>query len=136
MSVTYLIFPVRTCAIIVFRSYLILYSFLGKKKLADGKGLSGKGCLIMAKIDAIQNFFGKAIRKNKGNPQNMAKELWVILDFYSSTVEQPNMINVQKEEIVGVCNKKIFQLVKEHIILQSGCSPKQFLIYCTRYLFG
>ena len=90
----------------------------------------------MAKIDAIQNFFGKAIRKNKGNPQNMAKELWVILDFYFSTVEQPTMINVQKEEIVVVCNKKIFQLVKEHIILQNGCSPKQFLIYCTRYLFG
>ena len=49
-------------------------SFLGKK-LADGKGLNGKGRFTLARIDAIQNFSGKAIRKNKGNPQNMAKEI-------------------------------------------------------------
>ena len=49
-------------------------SFLGKK-LADGKGLSGKGRLTLARIDAIQNIFGKAIRKNKGDPQNVAKEI-------------------------------------------------------------
>ena len=50
------------------------------RKLADGKGLSGKGRLTLVTIDAIQNCFGKAIRKNKVNPQNMAKKIWVILD--------------------------------------------------------
>ena len=49
-------------------------SFLGKK-LADGKCLSGKGRLTLARIDAIQNIFVKAIRKNKGDPQNVAKEI-------------------------------------------------------------
>ena len=39
-----------------------------------------KSRLTLARIDAIQNFFGKAIRKNKGNPQNMAKAIWAILD--------------------------------------------------------
>ena len=48
--------------------------FLGKK-LVDGKGSSGKGRLTLARIDAIQNFFGKAFSKNKGNPQNMAKDM-------------------------------------------------------------
>ena len=76
MLVTYLIFPVRTCALSLFISYLILYSFLGKK-LADGKDLSGKGRLTLARIDTIQNFFGKTISKSKSNPQNMAKEIWV-----------------------------------------------------------
>ena len=43
------------------------------------------------------------------------------------------MINAQKEKIVGVRIKGIFQLVKD---LQSGRSPKQLLIYWTRHLFG
>lgn len=49
-------------------------SFLGKK-LADGKALSGKRRLTLARIDAIQNFCGKAIRKNKGNHQMVIK-IW------------------------------------------------------------
>ena len=39
-----------------------------------------KSRLTLARIDAIQSFFGKAIRKNKGNPQNMTKAIWAILD--------------------------------------------------------
>ena len=70
-------------------SSLSLSLFFLDKKLADGKGLSSKGRLILATIDAIQFFFGKAIRKNKGNPQNMAKEIWAVLDHYSSTVDPP-----------------------------------------------
>ena len=74
---------------------LILYSFLGKK-LAYGKGLSGKDRLTLASIDDIPNFFGTAIRKNNGNPQNMVKEIWAILDHYSSRVDQPKHNNCPK----------------------------------------
>ena len=72
-------------------------SFLGKK-LADGKGLSGKDRFTLARIDAMQNVSGKAIRKNKGNPQNMAKEIWAILDHYSSTVDRPKHDKYPKGE--------------------------------------
>ena len=68
------------------------------KKLADGKGLSGKGRLTLARIDAVQIFFGKAIRKNKCNPQNKAKEIWAILDRCSSTVDQPKHDKCPKGE--------------------------------------
>ena len=68
------------------------------KKLADGKGLNGKDQLTLARIDAIPNFFGIAIRKNNGNSQNMAKEIWAILDHYSSTLDKPKHDNYPKEE--------------------------------------
>lgn len=58
--------------------FLIFNSFSGKK-LADGKGLP-LGRLALARIDAIQNYFGKAIRENKDNLQNMAKLIGAILD--------------------------------------------------------
>ena len=59
------------------------------KKLADGKGLSGKGRLTLAHIDAIQNFYGRAIRDNTNDAETMAKSTWAILDHYSSTPENP-----------------------------------------------
>jgi hypothetical protein len=37
------------------------------KKLADGKGLGGKGGgLTLTRVDSIQSFYGKSIRENKG----------------------------------------------------------------------
>ena len=55
-----------------FFSHLIFNSFLGKK-LADGKGLSSKGHFTLTRIDTIQNFSGKSIRKNKGNTPKYVK---------------------------------------------------------------
>ena len=55
------------------------------KKLADGKLLSEKDRLKVIRIDAIQNFYRRAIRSNKGNPQKMFEEIWAILHHYSST---------------------------------------------------
>ena len=92
-----LILQIYTCTINVLLPYLTLYSFL-MKKLADGKGFSGKDQLTLARIDAVPNFFGIAIRKNNGNPQNMAKEIWAILDHYSSTLDKPKHDNYPKEE--------------------------------------
>ena len=55
----------------------------------DGKGLSGKGRLTHKRIDAMQNFYGRAIRDNKGDAKSMAQATKAILKHYSSTVEKP-----------------------------------------------
>ena len=67
-----------------------MYSLHLGKKLSDGKGLSGRGRLTLAKIDAIQNFYGRAIRDNKNHPEKMSTATWAILKHYSSTPSKPN----------------------------------------------
>ena len=58
----------------------LLRSYKGKK-LSDGKGLGGKGGgLTLSRVDTIQNFYGKAIRENKGDAETMSKRVWSILD--------------------------------------------------------
>ena len=59
----------------------IFFSLIGKK-LSDGKGLGGKGRLTTARIDTLQNFYGLAIRNNKGNIEAMSKATMAILDHY------------------------------------------------------
>ena len=59
------------------------------QKLSDGKGINGSGRLTNARIDTMQNFYGMALRKNKGNAQDMAKATRAILKHYSSTPENP-----------------------------------------------
>ena len=39
--------------------------------------------MTLAKVDAIQNFYGRAIWDNKGDPENMAKSIKAILKHYS-----------------------------------------------------
>lgn len=60
------------------------YYHLGKK-LAGGQGR-----LTNSRIDAIQNFYGKAIRDHKGDAAGMAKATHAILRHYSSTPENPH----------------------------------------------
>lgn len=52
-------------------------------KLADGKGLQGPGRLTLARVDAMQGFYGEAIRQNKGNPEAMSRCTLAILKHYS-----------------------------------------------------
>ena len=48
------------------------YKRKGKsRKLADGKHISGIGRLTDKKIDQMQNYYGQAIRRNKGNMDGM-----------------------------------------------------------------
>jgi hypothetical protein len=47
----------------------------GKKKLSDGKTIGGKGRLTDAKIDKLQQFYGMAIRRNKGNLDRMKTDI-------------------------------------------------------------
>ena len=54
----------------------------GKKTNLWGKGLGGKGRLTIAAIDTLQNFYGLAIRNNKGNSEAMSNATMAILDHY------------------------------------------------------
>ena len=58
------------------------------KKLEYGKSLRRKGCLTNARIDAIQNFYGLAIRDNKGNTEKRSKEICAIPYHYANTTDK------------------------------------------------
>ena len=66
-------------------SYTQKISYTLGKRLSDGKFLSGKGRLTLLRVDALQAFFGKAIRDNKGNAEAMRRAIHAVLDHYSST---------------------------------------------------
>ena len=48
------------------------------KKLADGKSIGGRGRLTDKVIDKMQNYYGKAIRGNKGNLEGMKTSIKAI----------------------------------------------------------
>jgi hypothetical protein len=54
------------------------------RKLSDGKGLQGVGRLTETRINAFQNFYGSAIRNNKGDLEAMTAATMAILSHYSS----------------------------------------------------
>ncbi|KAK3776186.1 hypothetical protein RRG08_063729 [Elysia crispata] len=58
-------------------------------KLADGKGLTGKGRLTDKIIDTMQNFYGLAIRQNAGNLEAMSQAVSAILPHVASTDANP-----------------------------------------------
>ena len=58
-------------------------------KLADGKGLAGKGRLTDSKIDVLQNYYGLAIRENLDDVGKMAKSIEASLYHVASTAENP-----------------------------------------------
>ena len=60
------------------------------KPLSDRKMLGGTaGGLTLIRCDSIQGFYGKCLRDNKGNVENMSKEVLAILYHYGSTEENP-----------------------------------------------
>ena len=57
------------------------YKRKGKdRKLADGKVIGGAGRLTDKAIDKMQNYYGKAIRSNKGDLQGMKKSISAVLN--------------------------------------------------------
>ena len=68
---------------------MCIFFFNLGKKLDDGKGIGGSGRLTNVRIDAMQNFYGKAIRDHKGDAAAMSKATHAILKHYSSTPENP-----------------------------------------------
>ena len=59
-------------------------------KLADGKSLGGLGRLTNKKTDTLQNYYGFAIRSNKGNLQQMQQDIRAILPHIEPTAQKPN----------------------------------------------
>ena len=59
------------------------------QKLADGKGLSGKGRLTDDKIDVLQNYYGLAVRENLDDVGKMAKSIEASLYHVASTDQNP-----------------------------------------------
>lgn len=57
----------------------------GLRKLKKEKKLGGRGRLTDNLIDAMQTYYGKAIRNNKGNIKGMQDATWAILYHHSST---------------------------------------------------
>ncbi|GBN79607.1 hypothetical protein AVEN_228022-1 [Araneus ventricosus] len=60
-----------------------------RKKLADGKTISGKGPLTDELIKKLTTYYGNAIRKNKDNLLSMRKYIWAIWMHFVSTDADP-----------------------------------------------
>lgn len=87
------------CKLLIFRirDTTSHFLYLGKK-LSDGKGLSGKGRLTISRVDAIQSFYGRAIRDHPNDPESMSRCTWAILNHYSSTWDNPKHDKCPKGE--------------------------------------
>ena len=59
------------------------------RKLHDGKTLFGKGRLTKVRIDSWQNYYGRAIRNNKGDLEGMQNATWAILYHNASSDKKP-----------------------------------------------
>jgi len=58
-------------------------------KIAGKKGLGGKGRLTQSRVNDFQTYYGKAIRSNRGNLEEMKRGVWAIFYHYSSTARNP-----------------------------------------------
>ena len=93
-------------------------------KLSDGKPISGKGRLTLARVDTFQAFYGKAIRENKGDAKAMSKATTAILDHYSSTIENPKHENCP-EGVTSWCSfqRSLATEDAQHIPIKNPIAP-------------
>ncbi|KAK3724260.1 hypothetical protein RRG08_043260 [Elysia crispata] len=59
-------------------------------KLEDGKGIGGAGRLTDTKTDTLQNYYGFAIRQNKGNLEGMTAAVKAVLPHVAATADNPS----------------------------------------------
>ncbi len=64
-------------------------SKLGRQKLKDNKPFGGKGRMTFKLINKLQNYYGLAIRSNKGNLQEMEKAVNASLKHCASSAQNP-----------------------------------------------
>ena len=62
---------------------------LGSTKLSDGKPIGGRGRLTDTLMDSLQNYFGRAVRDNRGSVTDMARAIWASYCHIFSTDQQP-----------------------------------------------
>ena len=80
----------------------------GKKKLDDGNTIGGRGRLTEKIIDTMQNYYGLAIRKNKGNLDGMINDTLAGLYHIASNENNPQHDLCQRKGILvwmaeGLC---------------------------------
>lgn len=63
------------------------------KESMKGENVSGKGKFTNAIIQAIQNFYGWAIRENKGDAEKMSRAVWAILGHYQESPDHTTCPN-------------------------------------------
>ncbi|GFX30004.1 uncharacterized protein TNCV_2617151 [Trichonephila clavipes] len=68
------------------RKLKLVYS---KKKLSDGKTISGKGRLTDSLIDKLAHYYGNAIRCNSTSVKEMRKAIWAVWGHSCSTDDEP-----------------------------------------------
>ena len=61
----------------------------GKRKLADGRTMGGDGRLTNSLIDSLQVYYGKAIRNNVSNIEDMKNAVMAIFYHSTSTDAEP-----------------------------------------------
>ena len=59
------------------------------QKLSDGKTIGGAGRLMDSRINSLQNYYGDAIRRNKGNLEAMIKAVQASLLHSNSSDDNP-----------------------------------------------
>ena len=59
------------------------------QKHSDGKTIGGKGRLTKVLISTLQNYYGDAIRRNKGDIQGMLRAVQASLLHLNSSDENP-----------------------------------------------
>ena len=69
-----------------------LVSCCGKRSLADGKIIGGRGRLTGDQIKAITQYYGSAIKDNLGDLKSMREAVWAIWFHKGSSDEHP-MLN-------------------------------------------
>lgn len=94
-----------------------------EKKLEDGKGITRKKKLTNAKIDAMQKFYGNAIRDNKGDVPKMSGEVRELLGHYSSTIEKHLQSDCPKDSKSWYCCQRNELLVT--LTYEAPRYPKQ-----------
>ena len=63
---------------------------ISRKKLRDGKPLTGKNRLTLTTIDILQNYYGMAIRENTHNLTDMVDGVLAVLYHVVRTNDKPN----------------------------------------------
>ena len=66
-----------------------LVSRCGKRPLADGKTIGGRGRVTGVQIKTITQYYGNAIRDNKGDLKSMREAVWAIWLRKGSSDEHP-----------------------------------------------
>lgn len=77
------------------------------KKLPDGKGIGGAVRLTDKVIDSLQNWYGRAIRSNKGDLQGMKMLFGLHGSIRDRLTRSRNTICARSEKNLGADSRKL-----------------------------